>query len=242
MTLYKPLWRPYAVTLTTHRKMDCDEYKVCLKRFFRVLRQYKIPAIYRHEMQSRGTPHTHMVMWMNTEEPDWSKVKTRERRYSYPDGIVNSKINFVGNCCLFGVRHIETEWLFATREYHDHYACRHSVMSRFLNDQDIWAVYLALHHGKENQLGFKGKAWGIINKDMLRERPHLDIKLTRKENMIIRRRLRKWVKATRQKQVKSWSPDQRLTWGLGRDVPLQLIRGLGNIDNAHVAIPSPAVS
>ena len=67
MTLYKPLWKPYALSLTTHKKLSIEEYKKCFKRFSRVLNQAGIPAIFRHEMQKRGTPHCHMIVWLDPE-------------------------------------------------------------------------------------------------------------------------------------------------------------------------------
>ena len=232
LTQYVAGWNPYAITFTIHRKADVEDYRAVFDRFRHRVKRAGVPMIYRHEMQRRGVPHLHVIAWL-----DPSRAAADE----YVDGDWGKHSLY--RTVLGGWAGLAQTWLECSGEQEDIAARYHAVQGRVLDQQDRWSVYIALHSGKDNQQGYPGRQWGVINRTRLSERPHVELALTIREGIILRRRLRKWIIADRRSQAiaRGLPPKallrrrvstglwySRITRGVGKGVPEQLVRGLGS--------------
>ena len=227
LTLTVPNWRAYALSFDVHRHMAVEEYKECFLRWKRVLKKAGVSGIYRHEMQRRGVPHFHAVVWL---DPDVNPCGTAwvNRRYEIREGFASERGHVITNSAIPGASSLASEWLWSTRESHDEDARRYACHWRPLDDQDRWAVYVALHNSKKGvQATYPGRQWGYIGQERLQVREHEVRDMTEADTHVLRRRLRKWLKASTGREVRTGCPWSRLTWGIGSGVPEQLVRGLG---------------
>jgi hypothetical protein len=149
---FVPGWVLWSVTLTTHRNCTPDEFRAIVKRFRNRLMARVWVGIWRVELQRRGAPHLHVAFWL-------------------PPGV--------------GLGDVRREWLGSSGESGDEAARRQAVVGREIPaDESGWAVYMALHDGKHKaeQLGWKGKQWGVWNARLLKQRPAEVVELTETEH------------------------------------------------------------
>ena len=163
-TMHQPSCDPYSLTLTTQKKFNPDEWRAIMKRFAQNFQYYAQsnfeethePAIiYRVELQKRGTPHIHCLLWH-----------------------LNLYQHFDDETYWFNrIRDSFLElWLKATREERNEHLERYAIHLEWGLDTK-WQEYMVAHttKKKETQLGWKGRQWGILNRRALVEKNYLKV-------------------------------------------------------------------
>ena len=163
-TMHQPSCDPYSLTLTTQKKFTPDEWRAIMKRFSSNFQYYAQsnfeeshePAIiYRVELQKRGTPHIHCLLWH-----------------------LNLYQHFDDETYWFNrIRDSFLElWLKATREERNEHLERYAIHLEWGLDTK-WQEYMVAHttKKKESQLGWKGRQWGILNRRALEEKNYLKV-------------------------------------------------------------------
>ena len=204
---------PFAVTLTARTAFSPSEWRSVVKRFRQTLSR-KCPAwawCWRVELQRRGTPHLHCILW----------APAIEARMLYPQ--------------------IRGWWLQATRETGDQASRQHAVKLRDIDggQGSGWMVYCAMHNSKANgaQLGWIGKQWGLWNVSAWAPRPASAVVVgpPAPARLAFVRRLRRWSRG-RTGRAKPLAPPWRVQahHTIRRCIPeaavVQLLRGL-DLDN-----------
>jgi hypothetical protein len=149
---FVPGWVLWSITLTTRRNCTPAEFRAITGRFRHRLLTCGWVGIWRIELQRRGAPHLHVAFWL-------------------PPGA--------------GLCDVRREWLGASGESGDEASQRQAVVGREIPaDESGWAVYMALHDGKHKaeQLGWKGKQWGLWNGSLLQPRPFVEVELSEREH------------------------------------------------------------
>jgi hypothetical protein len=160
----------WAITLTTHKNLSPDQWRAVMKRFRTAVIELGWAGCWRVELQKRKAPHAHVAFWL-------------------PPGVA--------------LADVASLWLRSTGEENDLAARKHAVEGRQIPaDETGWAVYMGLHDGKhkESQLGWKGKQWGIWNREAFSERKALEFVLSEREHALFLRILRNWDMADRQRR------------------------------------------
>jgi hypothetical protein len=144
--------------------MNEDEWAAAMDRFGHRLKYLGIAATFRVELQKRKVPHLHGVAWLDSKD-------------------------LAGQEAAF-----EAAWLKSVREHEDRASRRYAVRTRQIRDEG-WLVYVALHDGKHKreQLGWKGKQWGVWGRQMFRRREANEWLLTDRQNVKFVRTMRRLV-------------------------------------------------
>lgn len=140
-----------------------DEYRDCWHRF-RVAFVRRFPhsaLIYRIELQQRGAPHTHAILYLAQEDAQALPPVSRLSRHG-GESLAAS---------LVGLELFEM-WARAVPNLHrGSYRAfmRHGVLVEPILSAGAMFRYLADHASKHKQaqLGYKGKQWGVIGKSNL---------------------------------------------------------------------------
>lgn len=104
-------------------------------------------------------------------------------------------------------------WLACTREDKDPEAVKHAVMGKPLPCGG-WASYIAAHAGKDKkaQLGWKGKQWGVINRQKYLRLPGALAEVSPLESRWFTRLLRRWASSRYRdksgRRIKIWAREQ----------------------------------
>jgi hypothetical protein len=152
----------WAVTLTTHANLSPTQWRAVMMRFRQAIKARGWAGSWRVELQKRKAPHAHVALWL-------------------PPGV--------------SLEDVSTLWLQCTGETNDAAARQHAVHGREISaDETGWAVYMGLHDGKHKaeQLGWKGKQWGIWNREAFTERDAVEFVLSEREHALFLRILRNW--------------------------------------------------
>jgi len=160
----------WAITLTTHANLSPDQWRAVMMRFRIYLKRKGWAGVWRVELQKRRAPHAHVAFWL-------------------PVGV--------------DLAAVVALWLECTGETNDPAAREHAVEGREIPaDETGWAVYMGLHDGKhkEAQLGWKGKQWGIWNREAFSEREAVELELSAREHALFLRILRNWDVADRMRR------------------------------------------
>jgi hypothetical protein len=163
----------WAVTLTSHANFSPDEWRAVMKRFRNSVVFNGWAGVWRVELQRRKAPHAHVAFWL-------------------PPSVTLADVSAL--------------WLQSTGEEHDLAAREHAVEGREIPaDETGWAVYMGLHNGKhkEAQLGWKGKQWGIWNREAFSERKAVELVLSAREHALLLRILRNWDVADRMRRERA---------------------------------------
>jgi hypothetical protein len=162
----------YFVTLTYGKNysLDFKEWKKHLHRLFSSLKYHypKLSSIWRLEFQKRGAPHYHLLL-------------------SVPDKPSQSKLRLL----------IRKIWLRAIQDnsYATH---RHAVRVDVVRDLKKCGFYLSLYQSKDandRQDIATGREWGIYGKPNLQFGAYGSECISRNEQRILRRIVRKWLQA-----------------------------------------------
>lgn len=150
---------PWAVTCTIRKSLSVEDFQAAAMRMRSWCRRYDVPVIWRVELQRRGVPHLHCVVWARSADD---------------------------------VAAFRLAWLSATFAEKDPASRKHAVQSRAVYGAG-WAVYVALHNGKHktDQLGWKGKQWGIWCRDRFTPRASEVFQVSDRQRVVFQRILRK---------------------------------------------------
>lgn len=196
MTAYVPGCKPWGITLTVPLTVDdwqSDWLSTC-QRFWVACRRLEgfIGAIWRAELQQRGMPHLHCVVWVRT-EIDLHLVQEAWRQSLASWSVSPSQS---AKRCLNG------EWVeILCKSQADGFVdSSFAGMSKTttchidaLEGSSASVRYLCDHTSKRKQaqLGYQGRQWGIVNRARL---SWLDdgLSLTDRQVVFLLRLLRCW--------------------------------------------------
>lgn len=197
---------PFSITMTTHQVYSPEQWESIVKRFRTSLaRKFPDwPACWRVELQTRQTPHLHTLFYAPKELP----------------------AHVVREC-------IANLWLKASREDQDRHAQKHSVFCSEGYDGG-WIRYITLHSSKhkQEQLGWKGRQWGIWNAKAWQDvEPLTEGELTHGQRVQLARRLRahsrnRLGKKRRVKPLKFYATRNMIAHVMKASVLGQLLRGI----------------
>lgn len=136
-----------------------DEFRATFHRF-RMAFERRCPAsaiIWRVELQKRGAPHWHGLLYLAVD--DWRSLTS-----DAPDDAVTRDYFLSWELCQMWARCIDN--LHGARMKPEP---GHGWMLDLLNDNAAFAKYIADHSSKHkrDQLGWRGRQWGIIGKSRL---------------------------------------------------------------------------
>lgn len=163
------------VTLTIPGEVNPEEWDRLKRRMFKRWERAGFGVVWRVELQKRGMPHLHCVVWT-------------------PEGMPMEKRNHLlyaawWECLPDENRYSRGAWKHAAHvkgPYTD------------IEQSPKWLAYVAAHASKrkKEQLGWKGKQWGIINRGLFRERPPLvKVTMTSDEERRFKRLLSRYLHA-----------------------------------------------
>lgn len=178
MPLTSPDGRVFEVTLTIPGEVTPDELRVALKRLNNRWVYVGVAALWRAELQKRGQPHLHMIVYMpeGTFE-QWRAVTATTWLACLPERCRD----------VPGARQ------------HAFLAKPALMVDGALVPDEAWMRYLVGHQSKRkvSQLGWKGRQWGRINQKLFRPLPAEVVDFYESEypklNRLMRRYLRNYV-------------------------------------------------
>jgi hypothetical protein len=163
------------VTLTVPGEISPEDWDALKRRMFKRWERAGIAVVWRVELQKRGTPHLHCVVWTPAEMP---MQKRNELLYvAWWECLPEEK------------RFAPGAWKHAAHvkgPYTD------------IEQSPKWLAYVAAHASKrkKEQLGWKGKQWGRVNEHLFREREAmLSVELTIEEERQFKRLLSRYLHA-----------------------------------------------
>lgn len=165
---------PWSVKADTDLVKMMDDYKIAFHRFqisFR--RRFSTSAsIYRHEIQKRGAPHSHIVLWLS--RLDYNYIG---RGRAATSGEFRAIVYGLWSRAVAGFSYDYSRL--------DHFARRGVLVDR-LSDNIAMYRYISDHASKKkvSQLGYQGKQWGFINKPLFVTSPSVNLKFNRSSEYI----------------------------------------------------------
>lgn len=173
LTQHRPGGQMWDVTLTIPGDVNPDEWDTLRRRISKRWERGGFAVVWRVELQKRGTPHLHCVVWT----PASMSIEKR-------NGLL-----YIAwwECLPEEKRFAAGAWKHATHvkgPYTD------------IEQSPKWLAYVAAHASKrkKEQLGWKGKQWGIINRELFSERePMLCVSLSRIEEKKFNRTLSRYL-------------------------------------------------
>jgi hypothetical protein len=173
LTQHCPWGQLWDVTLTIPGGVTPEEWDKLKRRIFKQWERAGFAVIWRVELQKRGTPHLHCVVWTPADMPierrnhllyvAWWECLPEEKRFSA--GAWKHAAHVKG-------------------PYTD------------IEQSPKWLAYVAAHASKrkKEQLGWKGKQWGIINRSLFSERePMVEVSMTRQDEKVFERTLSRFL-------------------------------------------------
>ncbi len=188
----------------TTHKNFHDDWRPLMKRFRTYLKRRGWAGCWRVELQKRKAPHLHVAFWL-------------------PLSVTLADVSAL--------------WLQCTGEENDQAAREHAVEGRKIPaDETGWAVYMGLHDGKhkEAQLGWKGKQWGIWNREAFTERKAVEFVLSERDHALLLRILRNWDVADRmrrERDAEAWADSEMVA-------QIRAAHG-GRFPSCFKVVPSP---
>lgn len=175
LTLHPPKgWVRFGICVTVPAQSDDwqEEWLSCVQRYWIILSRHpaaNFSGIYRVELQQRGMPHMHIVMFSDAENWELAAMYSSSAwRQALKSWKVDGKS--VADCFIFGVTVKCQEITYANS-------------FRYLYDHES--------KQKQAQLGYKGKQWGIFARKWLSgEIERVD--LTEQQRIALYRILRRW--------------------------------------------------
>lgn len=145
-----------------------DEFRECVHRFRTafVRRFPKSAAIYRVELQERGAPHLHALVWMAAEDLAALLPCACRGAAEAAGALAADKLSELWRRAVVDLHH------GSLRAFEEHGTKVESIKSA-----GAMFRYLADHASKHKQaqLGYKGKQWGIIGRGNLEDRKGLEL-------------------------------------------------------------------
>ena len=185
MTMHVPGRLPWAVTLTSRRCATPDEWRTWWHRFRDRARRCLTAAVYKVELQRRKAPHIHSVVWIVDEVEKGGRDRQQlllafEQLDLWHHGWLD---------CITPVG-VDGKRVYDWAEY------QHACHVRKVEDEG-WAIYQALHHGKnkKEQCGWKGKQWGVIGRGFFKRRRPVQLELNLRQYWRFRRLMSRLLRA-----------------------------------------------
>lgn len=144
ISAYVPGKNYIAISLTIPEKITSGEWFSLLKRFRMQLLRKNKPAIWRVELQKRKVPHLHLI------------------------GFGNNILD-VGDYWLSWVNSVDSLQNSDGVPFSVHKGFLiYGFVAKFVRSEN-WFKYLACHSSKHKttQLGWEGRQWGVIGRDMI---------------------------------------------------------------------------
>lgn len=195
MTAYVPGLEPWGVTLTVPITVDDwqDDWAACFKRFWQSCLRLPgfVSSIWRVELQARGMPHLHCVVWVRS---DWDIVRFQD--------LWRQALHGWCLCPPLSVkRKVLGEWMeIEAKTQGDAYVDGAFDMSRTttcrvdrLSGSSSSVRYLCDHTSKRKQaqLGYQGRQWGIVGRKRLSWLDS-DLDLSERQIVLLLRLVRRW--------------------------------------------------
>lgn len=161
------------VTLTIPGDVTPAEWDLLKRRIWKRWERAGFAVVWRVELQRRGIPHLHCVVWTPADMP--IEKRNALLYVAWWDALPDEKKFAPG------------AWAHAAHvkgPYTD------------IEQSPKWLAYVAAHASKrkKEQLGWKGKQWGIINRSRFEERPALlEVELTPEEERKFKRTLSRYL-------------------------------------------------
>lgn len=163
------------VTLTIPGEMSAEEWDLSRRRLFKRWERAGFAALWRIELQKRKQPHMHVVLW------------------TPPVSELGDKFLLIVHAWLECLPKKNREHFGAT-EHAIHYKGPYNDIEQ----SPKWLAYVAAHASKrkKEQLGWKGKQWGVINRARFVERkPMVEVSMTFEEEKRFKRLLSRYLHA-----------------------------------------------
>ena len=138
------------------------DYKIAFNRFSTAFRR-RFPhslAIFRHELQKRRAPHSHIVLWLSRIDFDFV-----HRGRTATSSIFRSIVLGFWSKAVFGSNSSEC-FVYPVKSLSGFH--RKGIKVDCLKDSLSMFRYIADHASKhkKSQLGYQGKQWGFINRKL----------------------------------------------------------------------------
>lgn len=162
------------VTLTIPGEMSPEEWDLSRRRLFKRWERAGFAALWRIELQKRKQPHLHVVLWT-------------------PPVLLGEKFLLIVHAWLECLPKKNREHRGASN-HAIHYKGPYSDIEQ----SPKWLAYVAAHASKrkKEQLGWKGKQWGVINRASFSERqPMIEVSMTFEEEKRFKRLLSRYLHA-----------------------------------------------
>ena len=163
------------VTFTIPGEMTPEEWDLSKRRLFKRWERAGFGAVWRVELQKRKQPHLHVALW-------------------------TPHVSELGEKFLL-IAHAWVESLPKKNREHERgtdHAIHHKGPYSDIEQSPRWFEYLVAHASKQKkeQLGWKGKQWGIINRAIFQERkPMVEVSMTFDEEKRFKRCLSRYLHA-----------------------------------------------
>lgn len=155
------------LTLTIPGDISPDEWYKLQRRLFKRWERAGFAIVWRVELQKRKVPHLHCIAWTPSGMPAEARNKLIYQAWwwSLPE---------------------EKRWADGAWAH----CCHVKGPYTDIEQSPKWLAYIAAHAGKrkKEQLGWKGKQWGIVNRKLFSPRsPMLDVDLSAGQEKLFKR-------------------------------------------------------
>jgi len=187
LTWHVPGREVWAVSLTIRRVVSPGEWRECWHRFRDRARRCLTAAVYRVELQRRKVPHIHAAVWLVA----WNQEQDLQLRLR----LVHQHFEQLELWHVGWFDSITAPGPDGKRVY-DYAEYKHAMHARRIEDEG-WAIYQSLHHGKakREQLGWIGKQWGVIGRALFKRRKPVQLELSLRQYWTFRRVMRRLLRA-----------------------------------------------
>lgn len=164
-----------SATGTTAVGRSPEEWRQVMRKYKQRLGRAGVSAVWRVELQKRGAPHVHLLLWIPKDLPKWRRV--------IQEGWLE---------CIGATFQDDGEVVGLKPGEFDH---------AFQYEEGVgagWVAYLASHSSKhkKEQLGWLGKQWGVWGQDRFQRAEPLDTEgLDGVQLAKLKRGLRRWQEA-----------------------------------------------
>lgn len=167
--------RLVSATGTTAIGRTPEEWRKIMQRYAKRLVRAGVAAVWRVELQKRGAPHVHLLIWLPEGLDKWRRLLS--------EGWLE---------CIGATFHESGEVTgLQPGEFEHSFQCEEGVGAG-------WVAYLASHSSKhkQEQLGWVGKQWGIWGQERFSKAKPLDVEdLDGPQLARFKRGLRRWQEA-----------------------------------------------
>lgn len=171
----------FGYSLTVPGTVTPDEWRTALRLWSKRVQRRGGCAIWRVELQRRGVPHLHVVLWAPEGSKAWRACSE----------------DWLERCLPAKCRTVEGGQAHAVKG------------SALWGDSHRWYAYLVAHSSKHkaSQLGWKGRQWGVVARARFSKSvPVLEVALTDRQRWSLQRLLRRMLgyRGRKARAMKRW--------------------------------------